>query len=216
MKIFAIIPVKRFENSKTRMSSILELEDRILLSSLMLEDTLRLLKTVPDLQRIVVVSSDRRAEEITGRHGCSFLIEHKESGVNSAVLVADQYSVSEGADATIVIPQDLPLLDPLDITMMCDLAKDEKRCIIICPSQRYDGTNALLRKPPSAISTFFDNNSYENHINAARESGISPRLFLSKNLMLDIDTPEDAMQLVREGNKHESKVLGFLKRKLTE
>jgi 2-phospho-L-lactate guanylyltransferase len=216
MKVFAIVPVKQFENGKTRLSSILKPEDRILLSSLMLEETLGLLKRVPDLQRIIVVSSDRRAEEITGKHGCTFLKEYKDTGVNSAVMAADEFAISQEADATLVIPQDLPLLDPLDITMMCGLGKDDKKCVIICPSQRYDGTNALLRKPPSAIRTFFDNNSYENHINAAVKSGISPRIFLSKKLMSDVDTPEDAAYLMREDNKVESKVIEFLKTKLTK
>lgn len=208
MKAFAIVPAKNFENAKTRLSSLLTAEQRIQLSELMLDDTLRALAKAP-VERVVVVSGDRRAEQIAGRHGATFLHEERESGVNSAVALADAYSVEAGADATIVIPEDLPLLDPTDIAMMADLAAVEQKCIVICPSLRYDGTNALLKKPPMAIKTSYDNNSYESHIMAAQQLGIQVKLFFSKKLMSDVDTPEDAMQLAKEAGQ--GKALEFLK-----
>lgn len=216
MKIFAVVPVKRFENAKTRMSTIFSLEDRILLCSLMLDDSLAVLKTVPELQQIIVVSNDRQAQEIAARHGVTFLQEEKQDGVNSAVMLADDYSIGQAADATLVIPQDLPLLNALDIKLMCSLPEGDKKCVVICPSQRYDGTNALFRRPPFAIRTFFDNNSYEGHIGAARAGTIPIRLYFSKNLMFDIDTPEDARQLVREARNGNSKVLKFLRSRVPQ
>lgn len=211
MKIFAIVPVKKFENAKTRLSPTLSADDRILLSSLMLTDTLSVLAGARSLQQVVVVSGDRRAEEITITHGAKFLYEEKESGVNSAVALGDRYSADQGADATVVIPQDLPLLEALDVAMACELAVSEARCIVICPSLRYDGTNLLLRKPPSAIKTYYDSDSYETHIKVAGSLGIPVKLYFSRKLMYDIDTPEDARQLVKESGA--GKTLEFLKAK---
>ena len=213
MKTFAIVPVKKFENSKTRLSAALTEGDRALLSSLMLEGTLQALAGAPQLQQIVVVSGDARASEIAGKYSnTKFLYEEKESGVNSAVALADEYSAKAGADATIVIPEDLPLLDAADVAMMCDLAENESRCIVICPSLRYDGTNALLRKPANAIKTSYDDDSYESHIRTARNLGIPVKIFFSKKLMSDVDTPEDARLLAKEPGA--SKVLEFLKSKI--
>jgi 2-phospho-L-lactate guanylyltransferase len=212
MKTFAIIPVKKFENSKTRLSSLLNADERVQLSSLMLNDTLSVLAGVQPLQQLVVVSADTRAREIAARHGAKFLHEEKESGVNSAVAFADRYCADQGAGATVVVPQDLPLLDSVDVAMACELAESEDRCIVICPSLRYDGTNLLLRKPPSAMTTYYDNDSYETHIKSAATLGIPVKLFFSKKLMSDVDTPEDARQLAREAGR--SKTLEFLKSKL--
>jgi 2-phospho-L-lactate guanylyltransferase len=64
MKTFAIVPVKRFENAKTRLSSILDIDDRIRLSLLMLEDTLHILSVVHLLTKVITVSADKRVEEI--------------------------------------------------------------------------------------------------------------------------------------------------------
>ena len=209
MKTFAIIPVKKFENSKMRLSLVLGADERVNLSSLMLDDTLSVLAGAQSLQQLVVVSGDRRAEEIAARHGAKFLHEEKESGVNSAVSMADSYCADQGADATVVIPQDLPLLDAVDVAMACGLAENETRCIVICPSLRYDGTNLLLRKPSSLTETYYDNDSYEAHIKAAGRLGVPVKLFFSKKLMSDVDTAEDARQLAKEAGSN--KTLEFLK-----
>lgn len=214
MKTFAIVPVKRFENAKTRLSSMLDTEDRIRLSSLMLEDTLQILSVVPLLTQVIIVSADKRADEIATKHGAKFLPEEKEKGVNSAVALADGYCIEkEAADATIVIPHDLPLLDSIVISKACELAEKESTCIVICPSVRYDGTNMLLRKPPSVIGTFYETDSYNMHVRTAIKLGIPVKPLLSKSLMYDIDTPEDALQLIKEENVA-AKSLEFIKSKL--
>ena len=198
MKTFAIVPVKRFENAKTRLSSILDMEDRIRLSSLMLEDTVKTLSSVPSLFQVVIVSADKRAEELATKHGINFLHEEKEKGVNSAIALADSYCIREDADATVVIPQDLPLLDAIEVSRACELAENENTCIVICPSLRYDGTNMLLRKPPSVIATFYDSDSYNMHLKAAIKHGIPVKRLFSASVMFDIDTPEDALELAKE------------------
>jgi 2-phospho-L-lactate guanylyltransferase len=193
LKTFAIIPVKRFENSKTRLSSILSPDERAKLAGLMLDDTLATLETI-GLQ-VLVVSGDRRAKEIADSHGATFIREEKDNGVNSAVALADRYCVNAEADATsIVVPQDLPLLNAGDINEMMGAAK-EKKCIAICPSLRYDGTNVLLRRPPNAINTHYDNSSYEMHLKAASDAGIPAHVMELERLMFDIDTPQDVAQL---------------------
>jgi 2-phospho-L-lactate guanylyltransferase len=214
MKTFAIVPVKRFENAKTRLSSMLDTEDRIRLSSLMLEDTLQILSVAPSLTQVIIVSADKRADEIATKHGAKFLPEEKEKGVNSAVALADGYCIEkESVDATIVIPHDLPLLDSIVISKACELAEKESTCIVICPSVRYDGTNMLLRKPPSVIGTFYETDSYNMHVRTAIKLGIPVKPLLSKSLMYDIDTPEDALQLIKEENVA-AKSLEFIKSKL--
>jgi 2-phospho-L-lactate/phosphoenolpyruvate guanylyltransferase len=215
MKTFAIVPVKRFENAKTRLSSMLDTEDRIRLSSLMLEDTLQILSVAPSLTQVIIVSADKRADEIATKHGAKFLPEEKENGVNSAVALADGYCIEkEAADATMVIPHDLPLLDTIVISKACELAEKESTCIVICPSVRYDGTNMLLRKPPSVIGTFYETDSYNMHVRTAIKLGIPVKPLLSKSLMYDIDTPEDALHLIKEENVAAAKSLEFIKSKL--
>lgn len=213
MKTFAIVPIKRFENAKTRLSSILDTDDRIRLSLLMLEDTLQILSAVHSLSQVITVSADKRVGEIAVKYGANFLLEEKERGVNSAVALADSYCMKKAADATMVIPHDLPLLDSTDISKACELAENESSCIVICPSLRYDGTNMLLRKPPSIIATFYDADSYNMHVKAAIRLGIPVKRLLSKGLMHDIDTPEDALEIMKEETVT-ARSLEFIKSKI--
>lgn len=214
MKTFAIVPVKRFENSKTRLSSILDMDDRMRLSLLMLEDTLQVLSVVHRLSQVITVSADKRVEEIAAKYGAKFLLEEKERGVNSAIELANNYCVKKkAAEATIVIPHDLPLLDSTDISKACEQAENESRCIVICPSIRYDGTNMLLRKPPSIIATFYDTDSYNMHVKAAIQLGIPIKHVFSRSLMHDIDTPEDAFKIIKEETVT-ARSLEFIKSKL--
>ena len=213
MKTFAIVPVKRFENAKTRLSSILDMDDRIRLSLLMLEDTLQILSVVHLLAEVIIVSADKRVKEIAAKYGANFLLEEKERGVNSALALADSYCMKEAADATLVIPHDLPLLDSTDISRACELAENEIRCIVICPSLRYDGTNMLLRKPPFIIETFYDRDSYNMHVKAATRFGIPIKHLFSKALMYDIDTPEDVLEIIKQEETVTARSLQFIKSK---
>jgi 2-phospho-L-lactate guanylyltransferase len=213
MQTYAIVPVKRFENAKTRLSSMLDIDDRIRLSSLMLEDTLQILSVAASLTQVIIVSADKRAEAIATKYGANLLREEKDKGVNSAVALADIYCMKQTADATMVIPQDLPLLDAIDISKACELAENESRCIVICPSLRYDGTNMLLRKPPSAIATFYDTDSYNMHVKAAIKIGVPVKRFFSKTIMYDVDSPEDALQLIKEETVPATRTIEFIKSK---
>jgi 2-phospho-L-lactate guanylyltransferase len=213
MKTFAIVPVKKFENAKRRLSQMLLPEERIHLSFLMLSNTLNILVNARALAKVVVVSTDSRAKEIASRHGAAFIDEETESDVNSAVAIANKYCIQKGADATMVVPQDIPLLDSKDILRACDLAKEDNYCIVICPSLRYDGTSLLLRKPPAIIKTYYDSDSYRRHIEIAKHMGIPVKILFSQKLMQDIDTPEDVKQFVKY-NIEKHKLAQFLNDKV--
>ena len=137
----------------------------------MLDDTLRTLSNSHCFREILVVTGDDRAGEIARKRGAEVVFQEKDTGVNSAVALADTYSVNAGADATVVVPQDLPLMTAEDMKCVCSLAEGES-CIALCPSLRLDGTNILLRKPPYAIATNYDNHSYESHLEVAKASGM--------------------------------------------
>jgi 2-phospho-L-lactate guanylyltransferase len=198
LKIFAIVPAKRFEKGKSRLASLLDIHDRVKLGALLLDSTLHTLENASAISNTIVVSTDVRAKTIAKMHSAIFLDEGKDIGVNNAVAIANDYCIQAGAVATIVIPQDLPLAISYDIDTICNAAKKCHKCLIICPSARYDGSNALLRRPPKLIDSYYDNNSFNMHINAARKAGAKIKIILSYRMMRDLDTVEDAEYLAKE------------------
>ncbi|MFY9795543.1 MAG: 2-phospho-L-lactate guanylyltransferase [Candidatus Nitrosopolaris sp.] len=212
MKIFALVPVKKFDSSKSRLSSVLNVDERKKLSELLLMNTISVLTKSSAISEIVIVSSDEVAMEIAKRNDAKFLRESKDHGVNAAIARADDYSSENGAEATLVIPQDLPLLMTADVNMICRKAESTERCLVICPSIRHDGSNALLRKPSRLLKTYYDEDSFNAHIRAATKVGIPIKVFLSKRIMVDLDTTEDIRILMKQ--RITNLPLDYLKSKL--
>lgn len=196
-KIFAVIPVKRFESSKSRLKFWLTDESRVKLAELLLTDTLSTLVKSAAIDTIVVVSGDERAKHICAKVGAKFLRQDIDDGVNEAVMAADEFSIKNGAKATIVVPSDLPLLQPENIDLVARISEHCDKCIVICPSLRHDGTNILLRKPINLIKTYYDENSYARHIQEAIQVKASIFAILSDSVMIDLDTKHDINMLTR-------------------
>ena len=214
LKVFAIVPVKNFEKGKSRLASLLTVKERIKLSELFLELTLNTLTKTPVISQVVIVSSDKRAEEIVKKYDAIFLGEKKDQGVNAAVALADTYISEYAVDASIVIPQDLPLLLPEDVECICTAAQKHERCLVICPSLRLDGSNAVLRRPPLLLKTNYDNDSYNIHIKKAKSSNANVKVIHIKRIMMDIDTIEDIRKLTKFPSTN--KVITYLKSKIKE
>lgn len=214
MRTFAIVPVKRFDRSKSRLKTILAKDERKVLCELLLVNTIKALEQSNAISKILVVTSDTSAVEIAGKSGAEILKLNSDNGVNEAIELADEHSSQSGAEATVVIPQDIPLLTTQDINKLCNRAEHLFRCAVICPSIRYDGTNALLRKPPKLIRTSYDQDSFNSHIRSAVMTNIPIKFHLSRRIMMDLDSVEDICLLMKEDVLNFA--LSYLKSKLSD
>ena len=71
----------------------------------------------------------------------------------------------------------------------------KKYQIVITPSLKGDGTNILARNPPNILETFYDEDSFHQHLVKIKENKLQFTVFRKFSLMLDIDSPEDLFQL---------------------
>ena len=113
MRISAVVPVKSFSKSKTRLQ--LPVEKRIDLCKIMLEEVLCVIKKSNLFEKIVIVSKDEEALKISKKFGVDEIYDYDELGVNKAVNLADKYSLENKMDASIIFPQDIPFLQVEDI-----------------------------------------------------------------------------------------------------
>ncbi|MGE3859222.1 MAG: 2-phospho-L-lactate guanylyltransferase [Nitrososphaeraceae archaeon] len=194
-KIAAVIPVKNLYSAKSRLSPFLTLQQRRNLALILLNATIKTVKSSRFISDIIVVSSDDTIENFSFENSLKF-IKDADNGVNNAVILADRYCIENEIDANIVIPNDLPFLSFKSIDQICVISEKYSKCIIICPSKRFDGTNILLRKPPGVIKTFYDNDSYANHLKEARMLNIPIESLDHENLRFDIDTKQDLIEFL--------------------
>ena len=117
--------MKSFGNAKSRLGTVLDTHERTKLSAFLVERTICVLKKSSNIDKIILVSSDRRVEKVASRYGAIFLREDSDSGVNSAVNKADEFCIASGAESTLVLPIDLPLM--MQIVILCMYSRGSGR-----------------------------------------------------------------------------------------
>jgi len=194
MKIAAVIPMKSLHSAKSRLSNILTAQQRKNLAMYLLDATIKEIKKSCIISEIIIVSNDKAVKNYSCLNNLIF-IKDSEEGVNKAVILADNYCINNGINANIVIPHDLPFISAKEIDKICTMSNKYHKCIIICPSKRFDGTNILFRKPPDVIKTHYDDNSYMNHLKEAYKFKIPIESLDIVKLRFDLDTKEDLLEL---------------------
>lgn len=200
MTVFATVPVKHLLGTKSRLKPILDPAGRAGLTVYMMKRVLTVLREsglAPG--NVCVVSPDRLVLETVRERG--FVPLQQESrGLNPALAEARGWAVARGASSLLVLPADLPLLEAADVRAVLGT---EGR-VVISPNGDRSGTNALLLRPPDAIPFLFGPGSYEAHLRAARDAGLTAETRELPNLAFDVDTAEDVSRLDRERPGHES------------
>ncbi len=193
-----IIPLKKFENSKSRLNLLLDSEERRTLCRLLVIDMIEELHKLKDVQ-ILIITSERIEEELSEnlKKDIIFIHEKDNTGVNNAVEIADSFIKSKGFTSSIIIPIDLPLLSSDDILKIIEFSRDFEKCVCIVPSNRFDGTNILLRKPNAIINTYYDDDSFYNHVKTTLDKELFLKIFYDEKLMMDLDTVEDIISILR-------------------
>ncbi|MGD2106164.1 MAG: 2-phospho-L-lactate guanylyltransferase [Nitrosopumilaceae archaeon] len=200
MKTAAIIPVKTFSKAKTRLGLSSEKTEKI--CELMLEEILHTLTISPLIDKIIVVTKDPRALEISKKFNVISITDTEETGVNNAVSLADDYLIKNKFDASVVFPQDIPYMKTQDIEFILKF-KADTNFVIVVPSRRFDGTNALVRMPIDLMKTHYDEDSYKIHMSTAKEITREVSLVFAKRIMWDVDNLEDLQFLLGQNEKPE-------------
>lgn len=187
MQIAAIIPVKTFSKAKTRLG--LPQEKTELFCKEMLNEVLSTISQ-SQINKIVVISRDESAFQIGKKYNAVCIHEENELGVNAAVSLAEKYLIENNYEVSVVFPQDIPLMQPDDVNNLLAFQKRRKSLLVV-PSRKFDGTNALLRTPPDVMETHYDEDSYKIHLTTAKSRGIYTSFVLIHRIMLDVDDSSD-------------------------
>jgi 2-phospho-L-lactate guanylyltransferase len=198
LKIAAIIPVKTFSNAKTRLQLPTEKVEK--LCKIMLEEILQVLSASRKIEKIILITKERKAIEIAKKFNAIIIIDEKEEGVNQAVSLADEYLLENNFNASIVFPQDIPYIKIEDIDFILKHQMHPNFAIIV-PSRKFDGTNALARMPIDLMKTHYDDDSYRNHMITAKEHTLNVGMIFVKRIMLDVDSQEDLEFLLEQNEK---------------
>jgi len=191
-----LVPVKNLDNAKQRLAPVLTQEQRTMLARTMIKDIFAALAEVPGRPPVGIVTSDRFAAALARRYGFE-IIEDDNRGETEAIAMATQEAERRGAEFTLVMPGDIPLLRAEEVA--CVLKAAPEAGSVLVPAADGRGTNAALRRPCGLFPLRFGNDSVVPHHAAARATG-KPCVVLDNadlpGIALDIDRPADLAQLL--------------------
>jgi 2-phospho-L-lactate guanylyltransferase len=195
MRAAAIIPVKRFGRAKQRLLSTVDRPGRATLVKAMLTDVLTAVTDAAEVERVIVVTGEGRAERIALRHGqrvttpIEVLQEPDDRGHSEAATLGIIRAKAVGAGGVALLPCDCPLLDSGELDAALQRVRPER--VAVVPDRHGEGTNALLLCPADAIGPAFGPGSRARHEDRAARAGYQVVVEPLESLALDVDTPDD-------------------------
>lgn len=196
MTLWAIVPVKPLQRGKSRLSSILSVTERTTLNQSMLVNTLKTLKSISEIDTVLVVSRDPAALAIARDFDAKTVLEDGSPELNTALRRAAMVAKAYYANQILVMPADLPLVKAEHIEDFLALSNEAPE-MIIAPDRRKDGTNALFINPADLTDFFYGPGSFNKHLEAARSKKAAIQIVENEALGLDLDLPED-LQILTE------------------
>ncbi len=188
-----IIPVKRLDSALQRLAGVLDRDERRSLQAAMLNDVLAATAAFSD--RVVVVTADKLVAALARDHGARVAPDSDPpAGIDAAV--ARGLGAIQAHSAALVLMGDLPCASAGDLRQV-EVAHPGGRGIVCAVSRDGTGTNAMLLRPADVIAPSFGVGSLARHVSAAARVNAESTLVTAPGLMLDIDTPEDLVALVR-------------------
>ena len=205
--IGAIVPVKTFSKAKSRLN--LPTEQTELICKIMLDSVLRTLSSSNAIEKIILVSKDEQALSLGKKFNAVEIYDSAELGVNDAVKLGNEYLSENGFETSIVFPQDIPFMQVEDVDTLLGMNQGPNSVLVV-PSRKFDGTNALLRMPPKIMETHYDEDSYRIHLTTAEKKGLTPVLVLIRRIMLDLDDQDDLKFILSDTNSEISKSISSI------
>ncbi len=190
MTLWAIVPVKPLRRGKSRLSAVLSEDERANLNRKLLSHTIKTLKSVAEINDVLVVSRDAEALSLARDLEARTLLEDGSPHLNVALERATQVAKGYKSQAVLVIPADLPQISEEDIHEMISQGQHAP-VVVIVPDHRNEGTNALFMNPAGVIEYDFGEGSFERHRLRALEAGVDLRVCELPSLAHDVDLPED-------------------------
>jgi 2-phospho-L-lactate guanylyltransferase len=190
MTIWAIVPVKPLQRGKSRLAGLLTEKQRTHLNRYLLEHTLTILNEISIIEHTLVVSRDPAALALTRKMGGRTVLEDGSPKINTALQRATIVAKTRGARAVLILPADLPLVEPADLKVLLSHGQIPP-VVVIAPDRRQDGTNALFVNPAGLIEYGYGPGSFQLHCQRATKIGAKLEIINNERIGLDLDLPED-------------------------
>ncbi len=184
-----LVPIKSFTWAKTRLRSILNDEDRVMLAQML---ALNALDSLVHQASTFAVADDESVISYVRSSGHS-AITVPSRGLNTGLRSALEIVASKGFRRALIIHSDIPLIGSITSHLT---ALAEGRAVIT-PDRHGDGTNLLGFPLYNQPTLHFGQRSAPEHLRSLRAHGLETSVIMSRYLAFDLDTPDDLTEFLK-------------------
>lgn len=188
-----LLPVKSMQTGKGRLAPALSSSERRALNEFFLRRMIALVSSYPGLHKTAIISDAADTLDLAAALGVGTIRQGHAHDLNQAVTQGCHHLYARGATDILILPVDLPLIQPADIQEIAGLGR--RHSLVICPDKNRVGTNAIFLSAQATIRFQFGPQSYIRHQDEARLRGYSPCLHFNPRIAIDIDVPDDLIML---------------------
>ncbi len=195
MSIWALIPIKGFDQAKSRLSDVLGPDERARLARQLFEHVVSVLREAPEVDEIAVVSDSDAARRHAEHLGLVALEDPPDApGLATVIDEALGTLANRGVESVIICMSDLPLLTREDIADVVRALQEGD--VVLVPDRLGEGTNVIAVTPPTVLpSCLGHEDSLRRHLLRAQRLGLGVSVQLSSGIAFDVDSPVDLARL---------------------
>ena len=187
MSISAFIPIKKFSDSKLRLTPILNPEEREQLASKMVNQTIDALKDSNICNSITLVTNDP-----------NLYIDGTETFVTKSLLndcLAEAILFCKPKDIILIMHADLPAIKKFDLQKLKDCFNND--VINIVSDAKEKGTNCLMFHSSMSFELKFGLNSFQLFLDEFSSKNYKHQNIMINALKDDLDSEEDYFKLIK-------------------
>ncbi len=174
-----LIPVKRFDQAKLRLTNVLTSNARARLAREMAEHVLEAARPLP----CAVVCDDSEVSQWATSRG-AIVLQEPSQGLNQAVSSGVDALFAYGASEVIIAHSDLPHAS--NLTRLSGY-----NGITLVPDRYESGTNVICIPAGCKFKFSYGQGSFRRHLDEALRSSLQLRIIRDSDLGLDVDMPDD-------------------------
>ena len=192
--MWAIIPINEFSRSFTRLSSLLDLEQRMELAKNLSGRLIKILLAVDEVEKIILFTCEKNWPGELQHSKLLLRKDEDKKPLKQKIDSVADWAYGSGAKKMMYLSIDLPLVEKKDITQIID---SHKHGLTLVQAKKDGGTNALIADLPRKINFQFGADSFRKHLEAAKLEKLKTNIQSTEGLSFDLDDHDDWEFLIK-------------------
>ena len=196
--MWAVIPINSFLKTMTRLSKIVDQNNRIELTKMMADQIINYLINISEIEKIVLLTNE---SQWVNTHNNNKIIHRKDKtsmGLKENINQTADWLHQQGVKRMLYVSIDLPFAVKDDLTELID---QHTQGLTIVEAKKDGGTNALIIDLSYSMKFQFGKDSFERHIKKAKSLEIQTTVLQIEGLSFDLDNVDDWKDLINRNNE---------------